>query len=138
MRATRKAALALAIASTVTASAGVAAGPAAAASKPPSPTYTVTDLGSLGGTIESQPTEPSAINANGQVTGLSYTSTVVTETCGHYKPPRTCSFNPQHAFLWSDGTMTDLGSLGGPDQGSSGTNAVRGPAHGSAGVIEPV
>jgi probable HAF family extracellular repeat protein len=97
-----------------------AAAPAAAAAT----TYTITNLGSLGGAGEDPLSEPAAIIANGQVTGFSYTSTTVTFTCpGHYKPPRTCSFHPQHAFLYSNGTMTDLGSLGGADQGSAG-NAI--------------
>jgi probable HAF family extracellular repeat protein len=93
-----------------------AAGPAAAAAT----TYTITDLGTLGATGGYPQTQPFAINASGQVTGFSYTSTVVTQSCGHYKPPRTCSYHPQHAFLYSNGTMTDLGSLGGVDPSSTG------------------
>lgn len=93
-----------------------AADPAAAAPA----TYTITNLGSLG-YVGYDTTEPLAINASGQVAGFSDTSTTVTFPCPtHYKPPRTCSYHPQHAFLWSSGTMTDLGSLGGTDQGSSG------------------
>jgi probable HAF family extracellular repeat protein len=94
-----------------------AAGPAAAAAK----TYTITNLGSLG-FVGYDTTEPSAINASGQVTGFSETSTTVKEPCPY--PSKTqCSFHPQHAFLYSNGTMTDLGSLGGIGQGSSG-NAI--------------
>jgi probable HAF family extracellular repeat protein len=94
-----------------------AAGPASAATT----SYTITNLGTLGGPGEYPQTQPEAINASGQVTGFSYTSTVVTVPCKtHYKPPRMCSFHPQHAFLYSNGTMTDLGSLGGVDQGSTG------------------
>jgi probable HAF family extracellular repeat protein len=93
-----------------------AAAPAAAAAK----TYTITNLGSLG-FVGYDTTEPTVINASGQVTGFSETSTTITFPCpGHYKPPRTCSSHPQHAFLYSNGTMTDLGSLGGTAQGSSG------------------
>ena len=92
-----------------------AAAPASAATT----TYTITNLGSLG-PVGSDITEPEAINASGQVAGFSDTSTTVTFPCpGHYKPPRTCSSHPQHAFLYSNGTMTDLGSLGGADKGSS-------------------
>ena len=107
-----------------------AAAPAAAAT-----TYTITDLGSLGGGVYPQ-TQAAGINASGQVTGYSYTSTIVTFPCPtRYKPPRTCSFHPQHAFLWSSGTMTDLGTLGGPDQGSSGSAINRsGEVAGTAGV----
>jgi probable HAF family extracellular repeat protein len=57
------------------------------------PQYTVTDLGSLGGGF----TEVRALNAAGQVTGL---STAVPN-------------GPWHAFFYSDGMMTDLGTLGG-------------------------
>jgi probable HAF family extracellular repeat protein len=93
-----------------------AAAPAAAAST----TYTITNLGSLG-PVGYDITEPEAINASGQVAGFSETSTTVTFPCpGHYKPPRTCSSHPQHAFLYSNGTMTDLGARGGAAKGSSG------------------
>ena len=57
-----------------------------------SQTYSVTDLGTLGG----KSTIPHAINAQGQITGSSNLSS-----------------NVSHAFLYSGGTMTDLGSLGG-------------------------
>src|SRR5215469_11694230 len=87
----------------------VVAAPAAAAT-----TYTVTDLGSLGfgGTVGS------GINATGQVTGYSYLSTLVpTPECppvyGNTK--KTCVEHPWHAFLYSKGTMTDLGTVGGGD-----------------------
>jgi probable HAF family extracellular repeat protein len=56
-------------------------------------TYTITDLGTLGGTYS----EGKGINASGQVTGFSYTS-------GDVAP---------HAFLYSNGNMSDLGTLGG-------------------------
>jgi probable HAF family extracellular repeat protein len=97
----------------------VAAGlPAAAAAA--AKTYTITNLGSLG-YAGYDTTEATAINASGQVAGYSDTATTITFPCpGHYKPPRMCSSHPQHAFLYSNGTMTDLGSLGGADKGSSG------------------
>lgn len=84
--------------------AAAAAAPAAAAT-----TYTITDLGSLGlGTIGT------GINATGEVTGYSYLSTLVpTPRCVPYhnlKP--VCTEHPYHAFVWSNGTMTDLGTLG--------------------------
>ena len=99
----------------VTAGLPAAAAPAAAAAK----TYTITNLGSLG-FAGYDTTEATAINAGGQVAGYSDTATTITFPCpGHYRPPRTCSSHPQHAFLWGNGTMTDLGSLGGADKGSS-------------------
>src|SRR5262245_38371233 len=55
-------------------------------------TYTVTDLGTLGGSFST----PLAINAAGQVTGVSTVNN---------------SFN-MHAFLFS-GVLTDVGTLGG-------------------------
>jgi probable HAF family extracellular repeat protein len=87
-----------------------AAVPAAAATT----TYTVTDLGSLGYGV----TDGAAINAHGQVTGRSWTGATITLTrccsgCypgGNRKP---CVEHIYHAFVWSNGTMTDLGTLGG-------------------------
>ena len=46
------------------------------------------------------------------MTGHSLTSTIITEPCPtHYNPRRTCSSHPKHAFVYSNGTMTDLGTL---------------------------
>jgi len=111
-----------------------AAAAAPAAAKPtPLPTYTITDLGSLGGDVYPQ-TQAAGINATGQVTGYSFTPTIVKEPCP-YPSKTTCGFHPQHAFLWSNGAMTDLGTLGGPDQGSSGSAINRsGEVAGTAGV----
>jgi probable HAF family extracellular repeat protein len=92
--------------------AAFAAGPALAS------TYTVTDLGSLGyGT-----TFATAINASGQITGESYLATEVQTKCPtpKHKPP--CFTHPGHAFLWSNGTMTDLGTLGGLDSSGNAIN----------------
>jgi probable HAF family extracellular repeat protein len=84
-------AAALAVAAGVPAAA-IAAAPASAAAT----SYTITDLGSLGGQV----TDATAINASGQVTGASELNKKV---------------EVYHAFLWSDGKMTDLGTLGGAD-----------------------
>ena len=69
--------------------------------------YTVTDLGMLGGTESSG----SALNAGGQVAGSSYTT----------------GDAAQHAYLWkptvSGGAMTDLGTLGGTQSFGNGLNA---------------
>ena len=54
--------------------------------------YSVTDLGSLGGNY----TFASGINNAGQIAGTSYTASFV-----------------QHAFLYSNGVMTDIGTLPG-------------------------
>ena len=86
-----------------------AAAPAGAAAT----TYAVTDLGSLGGGT----TQALAINASGQVTGSSVVGKAVQVPCPpqKYGQPKQCFTNPEHAFLWSGATMTDLGTLGGLD-----------------------
>jgi probable HAF family extracellular repeat protein len=71
----------------------------------------MTDLGNLGeGT-----TYGLAINNNGQITGYSYSSKEFQVTCPpqRYGQPKQCFEHEYHAFLWSTGTMTDLGTLGG-------------------------
>src|SRR5262249_58466916 len=57
---------------------------------------------------------PTGINATGEVTGYSYLSTLVpTPNCVRYgNHKRVCKEHPYHAFVWSNGTMTDLGTLG--------------------------
>lgn len=83
------------------------ASPAAASTS----TYAMTDLGSLG-----YDTYGLAINATGQITGYSYTTTEVQYPCPKspdYPTPKKCFENPSHAFLWSNGTIKDLGTLGG-------------------------
>jgi probable HAF family extracellular repeat protein len=73
--------------------------------------YTMTDIGTLG-----FDTYGLAINASGQITGYSYTTAEVQYPCPKspdYPTPKKCFENPNHAFLWSNGTMTDLGTLGG-------------------------
>jgi len=81
------------------------AAPASAAAT----TYTITNLGSLGGGV----TLGTAINASGQVTGYSLSSTQVQVPCHGKHHPTTCFTNPYDAFVWSNGTMTSLGTLGG-------------------------
>ena len=67
--------------------------------------YTVTDLGTLGGSVS----YGLGINASGQVTGTSYTT----------------GDSAQHAFLISSPytPMTDLGTLGGSSSYVAGINA---------------
>ncbi len=81
-------------------------------------TYSITDLGSLGyGT-----TVATGINDSGQITGESYLGTEVQTKCPtpKHKPP--CFTHPGHAFMWSNGTMTDLGTLGGLDSQGNAIN----------------
>jgi probable HAF family extracellular repeat protein len=92
--------LVAALAGTASASAAAAAAVRARAA---TTSYTITDLGSLGGGV----THATAINASGEVTGHS----TLTEGGDVY-----------HAFLWSNGKMTDLGTLGGPDSNGRAIN----------------
>ena len=73
---------------------------------------TVTDLGTLGGNESGA----SGVNDRGQVAGCA--ATAVPDPYGF------CFGTPQQsrAFLWQDGVMRDLGTLGGPD-------AVAGPVN---------
>lgn len=66
--------------------------------------YSVTDLGTFGGSGDGV-TVAIAINNSGQVTGYSKTAS-----------------GEQHAFIYSDGVMTDLGALGGPNSSGFGIN----------------
>lgn len=68
--------------------------------------YAVTDLGTIGNDIM---TYPLAINDEGQVVGYSQTDWLPFKA-GH------------HAFLWQNGMMSDLGSLGGTYRAACGIN----------------
>jgi len=67
------------------------------------PTITMTDLGTLGGSQSAA----KKISPSGVVVGYSYTAA-----------------GPKHAFLWRNGTMTDLGTLGGSYSEPYGVNAL--------------
>lgn len=71
--------------------------------------YAVTDLGTLG---SNSITYPMAINNAGQVVGYTRTTSAFTA------PWR----SGNHAFLWQNNTMTDLGSLGGTYKSALGIN----------------
>ena len=69
--------------------------------------YTATGLGSLGfGT-----TIATGINASGQITGESYLATEVQIPCSDRRHKGPCFTHPGHALLWSNGAMTDVGTL---------------------------
>jgi probable HAF family extracellular repeat protein len=71
-------------------------------------TYSITDLGNLG-----YPTaRPSGINESGQVAGTSYLAQRVEYNVGCVPRHRPCFVHPEHPFLWSEGKITDLGTLG--------------------------
>jgi probable HAF family extracellular repeat protein len=76
------------------------------------PRYTVTDLGTLGGTFSLA----GGINNNGLVEGF---STLSGDTA-------------EHAFLWRKGVITDLGTLGGPNSDASWRPSDSGNAGGGA------
>ena len=112
----------------------VAAVPAAAATT----TYTVTDLGSLGFGVS----DALAVNATGEVTGYSYLSKEIQIPCPpqQYGQPKKCFEAPYHAFLWSQETMTDLGTLGGNFSRGlaiNGSGEVVGWAETKAGATHP-
>ena len=114
----------LACAAVLALAAGVPAGVATAVPAAAATTYTVTGLGSLGGGY----THATAINATGQVTGYSDLAKEIQVSCppSQYGQPKKCFEPIQHAFVWSNGTMTDLGTLGGT--GSQG-QALNDSAH---------
>lgn len=107
------------------------------------PVYTITDLGTLGGTA----TTPYAINIYGQITGQStmagnttyhaflYSEGIMIDIGtmdGSFSEGRAINASGQitgsagtliHAFSYSDGVMKDLGTLGGRSSWGEGINA---------------
>src|SRR5262249_51783377 len=70
--------------------------------------YSITDLGNLG-----YPTARAAgINEHGQVVGTSYLAQRVEYNVGCVPRHRPCFVHPEHPFLWSEGKISDLGTLG--------------------------
>jgi len=81
-------------------------------------TYSITDLGSLG-----YPTARAVgINEGGQVAGTSYLAERVEYNVGCSPKHRPCFVHPERPFLWSTGTITNLGSLGGLFAEANGIN----------------
>ncbi len=73
----------------------------------------IIDLGTLGGNTSAA----GAVNSRGQVTGLA--SNTIPDSFNQSLGPPNVLWNfgvtQIHAFLWQDGPMQDLGTLGGPD-----------------------
>src|SRR3954471_15151064 len=86
---------------------GAAAGAFAFVAFSAEPIYSLTDLGTLGGVMS----EGRAINSSGQVVGLSTTNKTGSAVF--------------HAFLYTQGVMSDLGTLvGGTNSVANGLNAA--------------
>ena len=83
------------------------------------PAYTITNLGNLG---YPQLSEPAGINSAGQVTGESTTAATITFTCGPPKHRTTCTEHLIHGYLYSAGTLTNLGTLGGNSSAGAAIN----------------
>lgn len=97
---------------------GAAALLGAPAAHAASSTYTITDIGTLGYIS----TTGTGLNATGQSTGTaSLPGTFVTTGC----PPkhRPCLAHPAHAYLYSGGDITDLGTPGGNYSAGNAINA---------------
>jgi probable HAF family extracellular repeat protein len=93
----------------IAAGAAIALGSAMVVPEAFAASYSITDLGNLG-----YPTaKGAAINENGQVTGTSYLAESVEYNAGCTPKHRPCHVHPERPFLWSAGSITNLGSLGG-------------------------
>lgn len=121
--------------------AGMAAGTsvvATAGASAATTTYTITDLGTLGYTSSSGGGLNALGQASGSSTGQSITIPGGAPGCPpHYGVLRPCVEHPAHAFLYSGGKMTDLGTLGGLSSAATAINAagtVVGSAATAAGV----
>ena len=96
----------------------VAQSPPPSQAPPPPPTYTLTDLGRMD--LSAAPSGPTAISSNGQVAGLyfNYTTQV------------------NRAFVWRNGTLAELGTLGGSLSFGYGVNSA-GQVVGSSSLPTP-
>jgi probable HAF family extracellular repeat protein len=80
--------------------------------------YSITDLGNLGYPT----TRAAAINESAQVAGTSYLAERVEYNAGCSPKHRPCFVHPERPFLWSEGKITNLGSLGGLFAEATGIN----------------
>ncbi|MDA8180274.1 MAG: DUF3466 family protein [Deltaproteobacteria bacterium] len=83
---------------------------------------TMMDLGSLVGDLSSGNSYARAINDLGQVAGWSSADPFVVNGINDYGQPYQQLYNSEHGFLYSDGAMTDIGTLGGPTSHAYGIN----------------
>ena len=83
---------------------------------------TMMDLGSLVGDLSSGNSYARAINDLGQVAGWSSADPFVVNGINDYGQPYQQLYNSEHAFLYSDGAMTDIGTLDGPTSHAYGIN----------------
>src|SRR5579859_645725 len=116
---------------------------ARAAAAEPTPTYTLIDLGTLGGSF-SFVSGPNVHNLNNAGT-VAATGATSTPDADYQYANRSLDignspFQVEHAFLWHNGIRSDLGTLAGPNSSNSDWINARGDAAGLAeyGPLDPL